>query len=109
MTCGHGKGRRAHGSNLLSKVPGGCERETGILANIAGQMAGDNSVHSQLHGPGAFAGVLLDYLARILVVSQTSKLCMAKMIDLRFILHLSSHLTAIAMISARVNKYESVV
>jgi hypothetical protein len=34
-----------------------------------------------------FAGVLLDYLARILVVSQPSKLWMAQVVDLRFILH----------------------
>ena len=34
--------------------------------------------------------MLLDYLARILVVSQTSKLCMAQMVDLRFILRVTA-------------------
>jgi hypothetical protein len=39
--------------------------------------------------PQFAAGIAwVDYLARILVVSQTSKLCMAQVVDLRFILHL---------------------
>jgi hypothetical protein len=46
------------------------------------------------HARLAFAGVLLDYLARILVVSQTSKLRMAQMVDLRFILHVLMALAA---------------